>query len=230
MLGVYSRVSLAFPLIIVLAWHVFPRLSPFFILMKIKQLKDVVLQNPKGQDNLLPPPRQYPQGQDNLLPPPRSLILESVMTHDRFGRSHLHPTGQLLTHTRQSDGVPNPDGDLMVTVGSQILHYRRIYLDHPNPIAFMPLAVNTSGRLYDDFFLLFFFHTHRGASVLCNEVPRNRISFDFFVLLPWLILRVLLPWFWLKPQLYGCPSPLTFHLGLSYHCLVSSVLVDPHLF
>ena len=36
MLGVYFNSSLAFPLILVLVWHCFPRLSPFFILLKIQ--------------------------------------------------------------------------------------------------------------------------------------------------------------------------------------------------
>jgi hypothetical protein len=39
-----------------------------------------------------------------------------------------------------------------------------------------------------------------------------------------------LAWSWLKIRLWRSPSPSTSHLGLSYHCLVSSVLVDPHLF
>ena len=58
---------------------------------------------------------------------------------------------------------------------------------------------------------------------------RNRISFVFFVLFAWLILRVLLAWFWLKLRICGSPFPSTFHFGLSYHCLVSSVLVTAHL-
>ena len=34
----------------------------------------------------------------------------------------------------------------------EIWHYRQIYLDdRPDPIAFMPVAVDTSGRVYDDF-------------------------------------------------------------------------------
>jgi hypothetical protein len=44
-------------------------------------------------------------------PSPRTLILDFSMTHIRFVRSNLHPIGQ-LTHTRSSDGVPDPDGDL----------------------------------------------------------------------------------------------------------------------
>ncbi len=37
MLGVYFSASLALPLIIVFAWHLFSRLLPFFILLKINQ-------------------------------------------------------------------------------------------------------------------------------------------------------------------------------------------------
>ena len=51
---------------------------------------------------------QKPKAQDNRLPPPRTLIMD-LMTHVRFGRSHLHPMGQ-LTRTRSSDGFPDPDG------------------------------------------------------------------------------------------------------------------------
>ena len=52
---------------------------------------------------------QKPQAQDNRLPPPRTLIADFTMTHVRFGRSLLHPMGQ-LTNTRSSDGPPDPDG------------------------------------------------------------------------------------------------------------------------
>ena len=48
---------------------------------------------------------QKPQA--NRLPPPRTLIMDYTMTHVRFGRSHLHPMGQ-LTNTRRSDGTPDP--------------------------------------------------------------------------------------------------------------------------
>ncbi len=58
---------------------------------------------------------QKPQSQDNRLPPPRTLIMDFTMTHVRFGRPHLHPIGQ-LSHTRRSDGAPDPDGDLQEVV------------------------------------------------------------------------------------------------------------------
>ena len=37
--------------------------------------------------------------------------MDFPLTHMRYGRSNLHPIGQ-LTHTRRSDGAPEPDGDL----------------------------------------------------------------------------------------------------------------------
>jgi hypothetical protein len=53
---------------------------------------------------------QKPQEQFYCLPPPLTLILDFTLTHS-FGRSYVDSTGQ-LTHTRRSDGAPEPDGDL----------------------------------------------------------------------------------------------------------------------
>jgi hypothetical protein len=50
----------------------------------------------------------FQKPQADRLPPPRTLIMDYTMTHVRFGRSHLHPMGQ-LTNTRRSDGAPDPD-------------------------------------------------------------------------------------------------------------------------
>ena len=52
-------------------------------------------------------------------------------------------------------------------------------MDLPCPLDFKPLVVNTSGRLYDDFLLLLFFHTHREASALPNELPEEENQFRF---------------------------------------------------
>jgi hypothetical protein len=94
--------------------------------------------------------------------------MDFTLTHTRYGRSNLHPIGQ-LTHTRRSDGVPEPDGVLKTVVRDKIIHYRQVYLNRPDPIAFMPLAVDTSGCIYDDFNQLLFLHAHRAASTLVNE-------------------------------------------------------------
>ena len=54
---------------------------------------------------------QKPQEQTDRLPPPRTLIMDFTLTHERFGRSGVHPIGP-LTDTRRSDGAPEPDGAL----------------------------------------------------------------------------------------------------------------------
>jgi hypothetical protein len=58
---------------------------------------------------------QKTQEQTHRLSPPRTLILDFTMTHTRFWRAILHPPGQ-LTHTRRSDGTPDPDGVPVETV------------------------------------------------------------------------------------------------------------------
>ena len=118
------------------------------------------------------------QEQTDRLPPPRTLILDFTMTHPRYGRSHVHPSGQ-LTNIRRSDGAPEPDGALKVVARKKIIHYRPLYLDRPEPIAFMPVAVDTSGRIYDDFLRLLFLPAHREASALANDIPEESGQFRF---------------------------------------------------
>ena len=103
-----------------------------------------------------------PQEQTDRLPPPRTLILDFTLTHTRYGRSHVHTIGQ-LTKTRRSDGAPEPDGALRTVVRKKILHYRQLYNDRSEPIAFLPVAVDTSDRVYDDFSRLLFLHANREA-------------------------------------------------------------------
>ena len=121
---------------------------------------------------------QKPQPQSNRLPPPRTLIMDYTMTHIRFGRSHLHPMGQ-LTNTRRSDGPPDPDGVLKDVTRIKTRHYRNLYLNHPDPIAFIPLDVDTTGRLYGEFIRLLFLHAHREASSLANNFPEESDQFRF---------------------------------------------------
>jgi hypothetical protein len=87
-------------------------------------------------------------------------------------------TGQ-LTHTRRSDGVPDPDGDLRTMVRKKILHYHQLYVNRSDPITFMSLPVDTSGRIYNDFNRLLFLHVHREASALANEIPEAKGKFLF---------------------------------------------------
>ena len=107
-----------------------------------------------------------------IFPPTR------VRHKKQLGCSHLHPIGQ-LTYTRRPDGGPDPDGVLKVVVRIKILHCRNICLNRPDPITLLPLAVDTSDRLYDDFIRLFFLHTHREASAFCNELPEKSDQFRF---------------------------------------------------
>ena len=75
-----------------------------------------------------------------------------------------------LTNTRLSDSDPDPDGDLKTTVRIKIRHYRNLYLNRPDPIAFIPLTV------YDDFVRLLFLNDHRNL-VWLMIFRRNQISF-----------------------------------------------------
>ena len=100
------------------------------------------------------------------------------MTHPRFGRSHVHPIGQ-LKNTRSSDGDPEFDGTLRTVSRKKILHYRQLYIDLPEPIAFMPVAVDTSDRIYNDFLRLLFLYDHRETSALANEIWEESGQFRF---------------------------------------------------
>ena len=100
-----------------------------------------------------------------------------TMTHGRFGNLHLYPIGQ-ITHTRSSDGAPDPD-PLKEEPRIKIRYYRHLYLNHPDPIVFLPLEVDTTGRIYDDFIRFLFFHTHREVSSLTNELPEESDQFRF---------------------------------------------------
>ncbi len=99
------------------------------------------------------------------------------MTHARFGRSRLHPSGT-LTHTTLRL-FPHPDDVLKNVVRPKILHYRRLYADRPDPIGFMSLVVSTSARLYDDFIILHFLHDRCGDVTLPREIPEESDHFRF---------------------------------------------------
>ena len=84
-----------------------------------------------------------------------------------------------LNHTRRSDVAHDPDGPLKTVVRIKIRYYHELYLNRPDPIVFLPLTVNTSGGIYDDFIRLLFLHTHREASALDNELPEESDEFCF---------------------------------------------------
>ncbi len=114
----------------------------------------------------------------DCLPPPRTLILDFTLTHTSLGRSQLSSLGQ-PTLTRRTDGAPEPDGALRTVVRAKIRHYRQLYINRPEPIAFMSVAVDTADRIYKDFSRLLFLHAHREVSTLANEIPEESEQFRF---------------------------------------------------
>jgi hypothetical protein len=100
------------------------------------------------------------------------------MTHERYERTTQHTNGA-LTHRVPSTGAPQSDGALNKVTRMKIQHYRQIYSDRPDPIVFLPITVNTSGRVYEDFARLLFLHAHREASFLAGELPEESEQFRF---------------------------------------------------
>jgi hypothetical protein len=76
---------------------------------------------------------------------------------------------------RSSTVAPHPDGTLKNTVRIKIRHYRHLYGDRPDPIVFLPVAVRTSGLVYDDFarVRLLFLHVHREHSSVTLHQPHT---------------------------------------------------------
>ncbi len=148
--------------------------------------------------------------------------MDFTMIHVRFGHSHF------TLKTIKSDGVPDPDGTLKKADRIKLRHYRNVYLNRPDPIAFIPLGVDTTGRLYDGFIRLFFFHTYREASVLSNELPEESDQFRFlramcfanlkgavgFIMAKTSSMRISIP--------LDLSSSLVFHTSSSFHLFVSS--------
>jgi hypothetical protein len=77
------------------------------------------------------------------------------------------------------DGVPEPDGSLQTVVRDKIRHYGQNYVNQPDPMSCIPVTVDTSGRIYDYFSRLLFFHAHREVLVLTNELPEESDQFCF---------------------------------------------------
>jgi hypothetical protein len=75
-----------------------------------------------------------------------------------------------------STGAPQPDGALNKAARMNIRHYCQIYSDRPDPIVFLPIAVNSSGRVYEDFARLLFLHAYREASILVGELPEESVQ------------------------------------------------------
>jgi hypothetical protein len=136
---------------------------------------------------------QQPKDQNDRLPPPRTLILDFTLTHTCFGTSHVHSTEQ-LTHTRRLDGAPEPDGDLKTVSRKKILHYRHV---HENCIFIsqtllhsyqLQLTLQTTSTMT---LVVYFFYMVTVNHRLClTKYRRNRVNFVCFVLPVYLTLRV----------------------------------------
>ena len=66
-----------------------------------------------------------------------------------MGGQFRTPLVSLLTQRVQM--VLLTDGTLQKVVRDKIRHYRQNYLNQPDPIVFIPVVVDTPGRIYDDF-------------------------------------------------------------------------------
>ena len=92
-----------------------------------------------------------------------------IISQDRYDRYQFHSRVQ-PDHMRQ--GQIDPDGTLHLSSSTEVRHHRSVYVSRSDPITFIPIVVNTSGRLYPDFILLFL-QTHRDVSALANELPEK---------------------------------------------------------
>ena len=85
-----------------------------------------------------------------------SLVLDLLITHERFGSSS---DPSINGHLRYSK---NLDGPLNEAAADKIRQYRAEYNNRPsNAISCMPAIASTSGRLHSEFVRLLFLQAHR---------------------------------------------------------------------
>jgi hypothetical protein len=82
-----------------------------------------------------------------------------------------------ITHTRAPPTELHTRCHFKNTIRPKIQHYRRLYVDRPDPIVFMPIPVNTSVHLYHDLIRLLFLHTHLDTSTLTRELTEESDQF-----------------------------------------------------
>ena len=56
---------------------------------------------------------------------------------------------------------------------------KQLHINHPEPISVMPVAVDTTDRIYDDFLRLLFLYSHRETSALVHDIPEESGHFRF---------------------------------------------------
>ena len=100
--------------------------------------------------------------------------------------SHICTLWVNLRTQSHSDGVPDPDGVLKTSVRINIHHYRNLYLNRPDPIDFIPLGVDTTGHLYDDFVV-----KHLFWPMICQKNQISFFSLEMCVSLIWRVLLVI---------------------------------------
>ena len=117
-------------------------------------------------------------------------MLDFTLTHTL--RSQVHSIGQ-LTHTRRSDGAPDPDGALRAVARTKILHYRQLYIDRPEPIVFMSVTVDTS-TVFTMTLVSYCFSTLTVNHRLClTSYQRNRVNSVGLILAKTSTMRISIP-------------------------------------
>jgi hypothetical protein len=94
-----------------------------------------------------------------------------------------------LTDTRRTDGVPEPAGALRTVARAKIRHYRQWYINRPEPIAFMSVVVDTTGRIYRILVVYCFCTPTVKPRIWLMRYQRNQNNLDSFAQLDLLILR-----------------------------------------
>ena len=84
-----------------------------------------------------------------------------------------------LPNTSRADGPPDPDGVTKEVVRIKIRNYRNVYLNHPDPIVFIPLGTDTTGRLNHEVIRLLFLHSHRPWQMSCQRASEESDQFRF---------------------------------------------------
>jgi hypothetical protein len=97
---------------------------------------------------------------------PVPLVLDLLITHERFGSSS---DPSINGHLHYPDDV---DRSLNEDATDKIRKYRTDYNnDPPNTISFIPAVASTSGRIHSDFVYLLFLQTHRETDRFFSSSP-----------------------------------------------------------
>jgi hypothetical protein len=87
--------------------------------------------------------------------------------------------GPLSIHNKENQQHTHPSHSQTSRLVTKIRHYRQNYLNQGDPIDFMSLTLDTSGRIYHDLNRLQILHSHRATSELANEFTEESGQFRF---------------------------------------------------